>query len=155
MYFLKSEDEVFGRFKEWKTIVEKHIGQHNKTLRTDNRLEFCNTPFDEFWKKEGVVRHHTIRHTPQQNEVVESMNQTLLQGMRCMRLYASLPNEIWVEVENTASYLVNRSPSTTIDFKTIQEVSYGTSSNYSSLRIFGCLAYAHVNDGKLEPRAIK
>ncbi|KAI4300009.1 hypothetical protein L6164_033429 [Bauhinia variegata] len=56
---------------------------------------------------------------------------------------------------NTASYLVNRSPFTVIDCKTPQEVWYGTPSDYSSLRIFGCPAYAHVNDGKVEPRAIK
>ena len=71
-----------------------------------------------------------------------------------MRLYVSLPKEFWVEVVNTVSYLVNRSPSTTIDFKTPQEVWYDTSFDYSSLRIFDCPTYAHVNDGKIEPRAI-
>nr|GEW86692.1 retrotransposon protein, putative, Ty1-copia subclass [Tanacetum cinerariifolium] len=59
VYFLKTKDEVFGKFKEWKTMVEKRIGKQVKTLRTDNGLEFCNTPFDNFCKKEGIVRHHT------------------------------------------------------------------------------------------------
>ena len=27
--------------------------------------------------------------------------------------------------------------------------------DYSKLRIFGCIAYAHVKQGKLEPRALK
>ena len=72
-----------------------------------------------------------------------------------MQLYAGLPKEFWAEVVNTASYLMNRSPSTTIDFKTPKEVWDGTSSYYSCLRIFGCPAYVHVNDGKLEPKAIK
>nr|GEZ42520.1 retrotransposon protein, putative, Ty1-copia subclass [Tanacetum cinerariifolium] len=79
VYFLKTKDEVFGKFKEWKTIVEKR----------------------------------TV---------------------------------------NTASYLVNRSPSTAIGLKTPQEVWSSKPSDYSDLRIFGCLAYAHVNDGKHEPR---
>jgi hypothetical protein len=39
--------------------------------------------------------------------------------------------------------LVNRSPSTAIDCKTPYEV------------WFGCPAYCHVNDGKLEPRSKK
>ena len=60
VYFLKSKDEVFGRFKEWKTMVEKRTGKQVKTLRTDNGLEFCNAQFDNFCKKEGIVRHHTI-----------------------------------------------------------------------------------------------
>ncbi|KAI4340978.1 hypothetical protein MLD38_025761 [Melastoma candidum] len=48
VYFLKSKDEVFERFKEWKTMGEKRMGNKVKTLRTDNGLEFCNAPFDEF-----------------------------------------------------------------------------------------------------------
>nr|GEW57860.1 retrovirus-related Pol polyprotein from transposon TNT 1-94 [Tanacetum cinerariifolium] len=56
---------------------------------------------------------------------------------------------------NTASYLVNRSPSTSIDLKTPQEVWFGKPSNYFDLRIFVCPAYAYVNDGEHEPRVVK
>ena len=52
-------------------------------------------------------------------------------------------------------YLVNRYPSTAIDFKTHEEVWSDTPANYSHLRVFGCPAYFHVNDGKLELRAKK
>ena len=46
VYFLKLKDEVFGRFKEWKTMVEKRTRKQFKTLRTYNGLKFCNAPFD-------------------------------------------------------------------------------------------------------------
>ncbi|KAG8492178.1 hypothetical protein CXB51_009620 [Gossypium anomalum] len=39
--------------------------------------------------------------------------------------------------------------------KTPQEVWSGNPANYSDLKIFGCPAYAHVDNGKLEPRSIK
>ncbi|KAL9431580.1 hypothetical protein AB3S75_026718 [Citrus x aurantiifolia] len=39
-------------------------------------------------------------------------------------------------------------------FKTPQEVWSGKPQDLSNLRIFGCLAYAHINQGKLEPKAI-
>jgi len=61
----------------------------------------------------------------------------------------------WAEAVNTACYLVNRSPSISIDFKTSEGVWSATLANYSHLRVFGCPAYFHVNDGKLEPRAKK
>nr|KYP51414.1 Retrovirus-related Pol polyprotein from transposon TNT 1-94 [Cajanus cajan] len=83
------------------------------------------------------------------------MNKTLLQRARCIRLNAGLSKEFWAEAVNTAAYLVNRSPSTAIGLKTPQEVWSGKPSDYSGLRIFGCLAYAHVNDDKLESRAMK
>ncbi|KAL6340652.1 hypothetical protein AAG906_010560 [Vitis piasezkii] len=39
--------------------------------------------------------------------------------------------------------------------KTPQEVWSSTPASYSNLKIFGCPAYAHVDNGKLEPRFIK
>ena len=68
---------------------------------------------------------------------------------------AGLSKTFWAEAVNTACYLVNRSPSTAIELKTPEEVWSGSPSNYSHLRIFGCLAYAHVTGDKLEPRAKK
>ena len=55
-----------------------------KCLRTDNGLEFCFDEFNTLCKKEGIVRHRTVRHTPQQNSVAERMNRTLMEKVRCM-----------------------------------------------------------------------
>ena len=78
-FFFKSKDEAFRRFKGWKTMVEKRTRKQVKTLRTYNALEFYNAPFDEFYKKEGIVRLHIVWHIPHQNGVAERINQTLLQ----------------------------------------------------------------------------
>ncbi|KAG8474128.1 hypothetical protein CXB51_033787 [Gossypium anomalum] len=59
------------------------------------------------------------------------------------------------EVASTACFLINQSPSVAIEKKTSQEVWSGNPANYSDLKIFGCPAYAHVDNGKLEPRSIK
>ena len=66
-----------------------------------------------------------------------------------------LGKEFWAEVVNVAAYLVNRSPLMLIKLKTLEELWPGSPTYYSNLRIFGCLAYAYVNNGKLEPRAKK
>ena len=55
----------------------------------------------------------------------------------------------------TSCYLVNRSPYNGIDFKTPVEMWSGGATNYSDLKIFGCPAFAHVKQRKLEPRALK
>lgn len=155
LYFLKQKGEVFVKFKQWKAMVEKQAGRSVKTLRTDNGGEFCSKEFDEFCKAEGIVRHHTVPRTPQQNGVAERMNRTLLERARCMRIQADLPKKFWAEAVNTAVYLVNRSPSAAINQQIPQEVWSGQPVNYSGLKVFGCPAYAHVRDGKLEPRAKK
>ena len=66
-----------------------------------------------------------------------------------------LSKDFWAEAVSTACFLVNRSPSTAIEFKTPEHVWFGKPANYSNLRIFGCPAYMHVSEGKLEPRARK
>ena len=64
---MSTKDEVFEKFKEWKTMVEKRTRKYVKTLRIYNGLEFCNAPFDNFCNAEGIVRHRTMQHTSQQN----------------------------------------------------------------------------------------
>ena len=70
--------------------MEKQTGKKVKRLRTDNGLEFCNRDFDEFCKTEGIVRHKTVVHTPQQNGVAERANRMLLEKARCMLSNAGL-----------------------------------------------------------------
>jgi hypothetical protein len=60
-----------------------------------------------------------------------------------------------VEAANVACYLINRSPNSAIDFKILEEVWTSKPVDYSNLIIFSCPAYAHVNNGKLVPRAQK
>ena len=62
--FLKQKSDVFLTFKDWKTMIEKKTGRQVKCLRTDNGLEFCSDEFNTLFKKGGIVRHRTVRHTP-------------------------------------------------------------------------------------------
>ncbi|GKD32405.1 hypothetical protein Tco_1247914, partial [Tanacetum coccineum] len=61
----------------------------------------------------------------------------------------------WAKATVTTAYLINRSPSTALEKKTHIDIWLGHPANYEMLRIFGCVAYSHVNQGKLKPRAIK
>ena len=56
------------------------------------------------------------------------------------------------EVVNTTVHLINQCPSAALDFKVPEEIWSGMPPDYSHLRIFGCVTYAYVSQGKLEPR---
>ncbi|KAD4178102.1 hypothetical protein E3N88_26693 [Mikania micrantha] len=155
VYLLKCKSEAFVRFVEWKTLVEKQTERKVKKLRTDNGLEFCSADFNGFCKKEGIARHLTVPGTPQQNGLVERMNRTLLDRVRCMLQNSGLPRSFWGEAVTTAAYLINRSPSSALNKMTPIEVWSGKKGSYHHLRVFGSLAYAQVSQGKLEPRAQK
>ena len=90
VYFLKSKDQVFEKFLEWKSLVEKSIWRKLKTLRTDNGGEFTSKEFEAHLMAEGVCHEFTIPKTPEQNGVAERMNRTLVETARSMLVHANL-----------------------------------------------------------------
>ena len=66
-----------------------------------------------------------------------------------------LSKSFWVEVAWTTCFLINWSPSFSIDKKTPIEIWSSTPAVYFDLKIFGCPTYARVDNRKLEPRSIK
>nr|GEU41502.1 retrovirus-related Pol polyprotein from transposon TNT 1-94 [Tanacetum cinerariifolium] len=155
VYLLRFKHNAFEKFKEWKQLVENQTGRTVKKLRTDNGLEFCNREFKKLCIASGIARHLTVDGTPQQNGLAERINRTLMDKVRCLLIQSGLPKTFWAEATCTAAYLINRSPSTAIEKKTPMEMWSGHPSDYEMLRTFGCVAYSHVQQGKLEPRAVK
>src|SRR3954471_23054695 len=155
VFIQKTKDETFENFKSWKTLVENQTGRKVKRLRTDNGLEFCNEAFDSFCAASGIERHRTTAGTPQQNGLAKRFNRTILERVRCMLTSAGLKKVFWGEGVPTATYLINRCPSTALDMKTPEEVWSGHPPDLDKLRVFGCVAYAHIRQDKVEPRALK
>ncbi|CAL9009245.1 unnamed protein product, partial [Prunus brigantina] len=79
VYTIKRKDEVLKIFLKWKKMIERQSGRKIKTLRSDNGGEYKSDPFFKVCQDEGIVRHFTVRETPQQNGVAERMNRTLLE----------------------------------------------------------------------------
>ena len=156
VYVMKHKDEVLEIFLKWKKLVEARTGRKIKVLRSDNGTEFKNDPFLQVCQREGIQRHFTVRETPQQNGVAKRMNRTLLERVRCMLSNAGLGKVFWAEAITYVCHLINMLPSTAIEGKSPLEVWSGKPvSDYDTLRVFGCPAYYHVRESKLDPRAKK
>ncbi|KAL0458605.1 UNVERIFIED_CONTAM: Retrovirus-related Pol polyprotein from transposon TNT 1-94 [Sesamum latifolium] len=136
-------------------LVENQTGKRVKALRTDNGLEFCNKQFSDLCDDFGIKRHNTTPYTPQQNGVAERMNRTLLNKVHCLLISSGLPKIFWGEALLTAAYLINHSPSVPLNGKLRECVWSGKNIDLSSIRIFGCSAFALHNGDKLDPRAQK
>ncbi|KAI5338265.1 hypothetical protein L3X38_017536 [Prunus dulcis] len=65
VYTMKHKDKVLNIFLNWKKMVETHTGKKLKTLRSDNIGEYTSDPFFKLCRDEGIVRHFTVRGTPQ------------------------------------------------------------------------------------------
>ncbi|GJY24775.1 reverse transcriptase domain-containing protein [Tanacetum coccineum] len=57
VYIPRFKHEAFGKFKEWKQLVENHTRRTVKKLMTDNGLEFCNREFEQLCVESGIARH--------------------------------------------------------------------------------------------------
>ena len=79
---IKHKHEVFQKFVELKSLVEKSSGYSVKKLRTDNGGEYnyIYVEFDRYLTKEGIEHQYTIPKTPEQNEVSERLNRTLMES---------------------------------------------------------------------------
>jgi hypothetical protein len=69
---------------------------------------------------------------------------TLMEKARSMHSGVGLIHEFWAEAVGIGCYLVDRSPSSTLDDKTPHEVWTSKKPSFEHLRVFVCDAYVHV-----------
>lgn len=157
VYFLKTKDQAFDYFKIFHAMVERETGKKLKCLRSDNGGEYTSKEFDSYCKRQGIRHEKTVPRTPQHNGVAERMNRTIMERVRSMISMAKLPKPFWGEAVRAACYLINRSPSAPLNFEVPEKIWSGKNPSYSHLRVFGCLAHAHVSKElrkKLDGRTI-
>ncbi|KAK8938725.1 hypothetical protein KSP39_PZI011095 [Platanthera zijinensis] len=146
VYFLKEKSEALDKFREFKAMAEKESGQPLKVLRTDRGGEYTSRLFDNFCKENGISHQLTAAYSPQQNGVVERKNLTIMNMARSMVKEKGLPKMFWAEGVQCAVYLLNRCPTKSVKFKTPFEAWSGWKPSVKHLRVFGCVAHAHIPD---------
>jgi hypothetical protein len=158
LYLLKSKDEVFNKFQEFKAEVENLTNKKIKTLRTDNGGEYTSREFVAFCKSVGIRRELTVPHNPQQNGVVERKNRYIEESVKALLNDQDLSMFLWGEAAMKEIYVQNRSPHRILKDMTPEEAFSGKKPNVEKLRIFGCQVYSHIpkdKRNKLEPSGKK
>ncbi|GJW50639.1 ribonuclease H-like domain-containing protein [Tanacetum coccineum] len=135
---IATKDETSCIFKSFITGVENLIDQRVKVIRCDNGTEFKNKEMNQFCKRKGIKREFSVARTPQQNEVAERKNRTLIEAVRTMLADSKLPTTFWAEAVNTACYVQNRVLVTKTHNKTPYELFLGRKPTLGFMRPFGC-----------------
>jgi transposase InsO family protein len=125
VYFLKSKNEVFGKFKEFKALIENLFERKIKMLMLDNRGEYTSKEFVNFCKYVGIKRELTTPYDPQQNGVVERNNITIMEAVKTMIHDQDLPMHLWEEATRTTVYVQNKLSHSALGFKTPEEMFSG------------------------------
>jgi hypothetical protein len=105
LYLLKSKDEVFSKFQEFKAEIENLTNNKIKTLRTYNGGEYTSKEFIAFCKSTGIRRELTVPHNPQQNGVAERKNRSIEEIVKSLVNDQDLSMFLWGEVAMTTIYV--------------------------------------------------
>lgn len=147
VFFLRDKCSVFQVFKEYELLVTNETGQTIGTLRSDGGGEYMSLEFESYLSSRGIQHQVTARHSPQQNGVAERYNRTVCEAARALIVQSDLPKTFWAEAISTAVYVRNRVPTRAFQqLTTPYETWTNTKPDIGNLRVFGCLAYAHIPD---------
>lgn len=156
LYLLKTKHDTPETLKQFIAMVHNQFSVSIKCIRSDNGTEFFNQVCTPLFSFLGIIHQSSCVDTPQQNGVAERKHKHLLEVARALKFQGNLPSKFWGECVKTACYLINRLPSSVLNWKTPYSMLYHTTPSIQHLRVFGCLCYAtspHITD-KFAPRAI-
>ncbi|GJR34392.1 retrovirus-related pol polyprotein from transposon TNT 1-94 [Tanacetum coccineum] len=103
--------------------------------------EFLNKILNAFFKEEGIEHQTSTPRTPEQNDVVERRNHTLVEAARTMLSASKLPLFFWAEAIATACYTQNRSIIILTHEKMAYHIINDMKPSIKHLHIFGCTCY--------------
>nr|GEU84571.1 hypothetical protein [Tanacetum cinerariifolium] len=113
VFFLASKDETTSILKKFITEIENLVDKK-------------------------VKKEFSVARTPQQNNVAERRNRTLIKAARTMLAEFKLPTTFWAKVVNTACYVQNKALVVKPHNKTPYDLFRGRTPALSFMRPFGC-----------------
>ncbi|GJT39695.1 putative ribonuclease H-like domain-containing protein [Tanacetum coccineum] len=138
VFFLANKDKNSGILKSFITGIENLVDHKVKVIRCDNRTEFENREMNNFCEMKGILRQFSVARTPQQNEVAERRNRTLIEAVKTMLADSKLPTTFWAETVSTACYVQNKVLVVKTHNKTLYELFHDITPTLSFMRPFGC-----------------
>ena len=115
---MKSKSEVNLLFQKFHKMVYSPYNAQVQVLLNDNGCEYLSFELKWYLEAYGTIHQTTCFDTPQQNGVAEWKNRHLLEVVHASLIEAHMPLFYWGHALTSATYLINRVPSITIDFRT-------------------------------------
>ncbi|GJW95043.1 retrovirus-related pol polyprotein from transposon TNT 1-94 [Tanacetum coccineum] len=110
-------------------------------LKVVPSTEFLNKTLHVYFKEKGIEHQTSTPRTPEQNDIVERQNHTLVEAARMMLSASKLPLSFWAEAIATACYTQNRSIIISAHGKTAYHIINDRKPSIKHLHIFGCICY--------------
>jgi hypothetical protein len=142
VYLMHVKSETKTILQSFFSMVKTQFNSCIQQVRSDNGSEFLSNDMQKYFSERGIIHQRSCVGTPQQNGVVERKHRHILEVARALRFQAHLPLQFWGECVLTATYLINKMPSSLLSGKSPHEILFHSKPNYSHLRVFGSLCFA-------------
>jgi transposase InsO family protein len=141
VFFLQDKSETQEVLKKFLRMVQNEFDAKVKKIRSDNGTVLKNTQVEDFLDEEGIKHEFSPPYTPQQNEVAERNNRTLIEMATTMLDEYKTSDQFWVESINTACHATNRLYLHMLVKKTSYELLTGNEPNVNYFLVFGSKCY--------------
>nr|GEZ14373.1 integrase, catalytic region, zinc finger, CCHC-type, peptidase aspartic, catalytic [Tanacetum cinerariifolium] len=135
--FLRSKDETLEFVIKFLKQIQVGLNKTVRYICIDNGTEFVNHVLTEYYESVGIFHQKSVPRTPQQNDVVERQNRTLVEAARTMLIFSKASMFLWAEAVATACYTQNRSLIHTRHNKTPYELVHNKKRDLKFLFVFG------------------
>lgn len=155
-YILASKSQTTDTIYRFITYIDRQFRKKIRYLHSDQESSLGNE-FERLLSNTGIQWEPSAVDTPAQNGSAERSGGVILTKARTIRINANLPEFLWPEAIKSAVYLLNRTPTKALNWKTPYEMIMNRRPDISHIRIYGCRAYPLKRDiqrtRKLESRA--
>ncbi|CAM8886686.1 unnamed protein product [Rhodiola kirilowii] len=156
-FLMKYKSETADHLINFYLMVKTQFEQSIKAVRSDNGAEFLSAKVTQFLQSQGCMQQTSCTYSPQQNGIVERKHRHLLEVARALKLQSKVPDFLWGDCVLTATYIINRLPSTVLKGQIPFEVLFKRKPDYQHMKVFGCLCYMtniSPNKSKFDIRAV-
>ncbi|GJX62341.1 retrovirus-related pol polyprotein from transposon TNT 1-94 [Tanacetum coccineum] len=89
--FLRTKDETPQQIEMFIVTTQRALNATVHFVKIDNGIEFLHKTLDGWFEKVGITHETSVPRSPQQNNVVERRNRTLIEAARTMLIFAKAP----------------------------------------------------------------
>jgi hypothetical protein len=126
-------------------LVRTQYNHQVKIIRLDGERSL-GLRFEKLAADQGIKIERTAPRTPAQNGASERSGAIITMKARSIGIDASLPGNLWPETHKAAGYILNRTPTRRLGWRTPFEALRKETPRLSHLRRYGCKAFATRDD---------
>ncbi|CAH9146153.1 unnamed protein product [Cuscuta epithymum] len=141
-YPMKQKSDLHVIFPQFHALVERLFSCKMKSFQSDLGGEYRK--LRKTLLTLGINHRQSCAHTHAQNGRVERRHRHVVETGLTLLAHASVHPRFWSYAFETATYLINRMPTSTLHNDSPYSLLFQKQPNYSFLRSFGCLCFPYL-----------